>query len=423
MNSRERVKAALNHKSPDRTPIDFGSTPVTGIAASAVHKLRVGLGLYEPGQRIKVIEPFQMLGEVDGELRQALGVDTIPLSSPMTMFGFRNENWKPWTLFDGTPVWVPKGFNTEPSPNGDILLYPQGDKSAPPSGRMPKDGFYFDAIIRQDPIDEAQLDPADNLEEFGPISDDDLSAYEAQADKLYRETELAIIGNPGGLGFGDIALVPATQLKHPRGIRDVAEWYISTVSRRDYILEVFDRQSEIALDNLESFRQAVGKRIEVIFTTGTDFGTQRAPFISRDAYRELYKPFHKRINDWVHTHTGWKTFMHTCGAIEPLVPDFIEAGFDILNPLQFSAAGMDPQAMKAAYGDQVVFWGGGIDTQRTLPFGAPDEVRDEIQRRVEILSPGGGFVFNTIHNVQATTPTENLVAMAKALQETTETHP
>ncbi|MCS7260813.1 MAG: methyltransferase, partial [Anaerolineae bacterium] len=249
--SRERIRIALEHREPDRVPLDLGSTPVTGMHVSAVYRLRQALGLDAPGTPVKVIEPFQMLGEIKPDLIEALGVDVVPLGSPKTLFGFRNENWKPWTTFDGTPVLVPEGFNTDPEPNGDILMYPEGDKSVPPSGRMPRGGWYFDAIIRQPPLDESKLNVEDNLEEFGPISDEDLAYFAAEADRLYRETDKAIVANFGGTSFGDIALVPAPWLKHPRGIRDVEEWYISTVTRRDYVYRVFERQCEIALANLE----------------------------------------------------------------------------------------------------------------------------------------------------------------------------
>jgi hypothetical protein len=415
--SRERIRMALEHREPDRVPLDLGSTPVTGMHVSAVYRLRQALGLDAPGTPVKVIEPFQMLGEIKPDLIEALGVDAVPLTSPKTFFGFRNENWKPWTTFDGTPVLVPEGFNTDPEPNGDILLYPEGDKSAPPSGRMPRGGWYFDAIIRQPPIDESKLNVEDNLEEFGPISDEDLAYFAAEADRLYRETDKAIVANFGGTSFGDIALVPAPWLKNPRGIRDVEEWYISTVTRRDYVYRVFERQCEIALANLERLHQVVGDKVSVIFVTGTDFGAQHGPFISPQVYRELYAPFHRQVNDWVHRNTSWKTFIHSCGAVEPLIEDFIAVGFDILNPVQTSAAGMDPSLLKQRYGDRITFWGGGVDTQRTLPFGTPDEVREQVRERIRILGKGGGFVFNTVHNVQGNVPVENLLAMYEAVRE------
>lgn len=384
---------------------------------SVVYKLRQALALDSPGTPVKVIEPYQMLGEIKDDLIEALGVDVVGLSSPKTMFGFRNEGWKPWTTFDGTPVLVPAGFNTEPEPNGDLLMYPEGDKQAPPSGRMPAGGWYFDAIIRQPPIDEDTLSVEDNLEEFGPITDEELAYFEREAKRLYEETDKAILGNFGGTGFGDIALVPAPWLKHPKGIRDVEEWYISTVTRREFVKAIFERQCEIALENLAKIYEVVGNRVTAVFVTGTDFGAQQGPFISPRAYRELYLPFHKRVNDWIHTNTKWKSFIHSCGSVRKLIPAFIEAGFEIINPVQCSAADMDPRELKRAFGDALTFWGGGVDTQKTLPFGSVEEVRQEVAERIRIFGPGGGFVFNTIHNVQPLTPVENVLAMYETLRE------
>jgi hypothetical protein len=417
MTSRQRLLAALNHEEPDRVPIDLGSTAVTGISASALSKLRLALGLDGPCDRVKVVEPYQMLGQVTDDLRDALGIDTVGLGRRATLFGFENKDWKPWELFDGTPVLVPGAFNTQPNPDGSLYMYPQGDRHAPPSGKMPAGGYYFDSIIRQEPIDERHLDPQDNLQEFGPISRRDLASFESEAQQLYETTDRAIVANYGGTGFGDIALVPGPWLKHPKGIRDVEEWYVSTVARRDYVLKVFEGQRDIALANLAKIAEVVGNRVAVVMLTGTDFGTQRGPFISPQTYRDLYQPFHKALNDWVHAHTAWKTFIHTCGGVEPLISDFIEAGFDIMNPVQCSAEGMDPRHLKQEFGDRITFWGAGVDTQKTLPFGTPDEVRREVFERLEILSPGGGFVFNPIHNVQAKTPVENLLAMFQALSE------
>jgi len=417
MNSRQRVAAALNHQQPDYVPLDLGASAVTGMHASSVYRLRQALGLDPPGTPVKVVEPYQMLGEIQADLMEVLGVDVVGLGSPRTMFGYENKDWKPWTLFDGTPVLVPGAFNTEPEPNGDILMYPEGDRTAPPSGRMPRGGFYFDAIVRQEPIDDAKLNVEDNLEEFGPISDADLEHFAREAHRLYRETDKAILANFGGTAFGDIALVPAPWLKHPKGIRDVEEWYVSTVTRFDYVYEVFRRQCEIALANLAKIREAVGDKVAAVFITGTDFGAQHGPFVSRTAYRRLFQPFHRRVNDWIHQHTSWKTFIHSCGSVVDLLPDFIESGFDILNPVQCSADRMDPQRLKDQFGERITFWGGGVDTQRTLPFGTPDEVRQQVAERIRIFNRGGGFVFNTVHNVQANTPAENLVALYQAVRE------
>jgi hypothetical protein len=416
MNSTQRVSAALNHQSPDCVPLDLGGSGVTGISVVSVYLLRQALRLDPPGTPVKVVEPYQMLGEVAPDLLDALEADVVGLGGPRTMFGFPNVNWKEWS-FNGTPVLVPEGFNTTPEPDGSLLMYPEGDKSARPSGHMPAGGYYFDTIVRQSPIDDEKLDPADNLQEFGPITQSDLDWFAAEYKRLAAESERAILANFGGTAFGDIALVPVPWVKEPRGIRDIAEWYMSTASRRDYVWQVFERQCEIGLQNLEKVRQVVGERIAAVFITGTDFGTQAGPFISPKAYRDLFKPFHKAVNDWVHAHTPWKTFIHSCGSVSAFIPDFIEAGFDILNPVQTTAANMEPRMLKERFGEQIAFWGGGVDTQKTLPFGTPEQVRAEVRERIEIFGQNGGFVFNTVHNVQARVPQENLLALYQAVRD------
>jgi hypothetical protein len=417
MTSRERVEKALNHEEPDRVPLDLGGTLASGMAASSVHKLRVALGLSKPGDPIKVTEPYQMLGEIDEDLRRSLGVDCISLDSPKNFFGFENKDWKRWKLFDGTPVLVSSAFNTQPDQNGNTSMYPQGDKTASPSASMPKGGFYFDAIIRQEPTVEEKLKVEDHLEEYVPISEEELRYYEQQADYLFRNTEYAIVGSFGGTSFGDIAIVPGMSLKHPKGIRDIEEWYISLLTRGDFVYEIFDRQCEIALSNLEMIRQAVQDKISVIFITGTDFGAQETPFISKGIYNRLFKPFHAKVNDWVHKNTQWRTLIHSCGCVEPLMEDFIQVGFDILNPVQISASKlMDPGHLKQKYGEKIVFWGGGVNTQKTLPFGTSEEIDEEVKKLISIFSQGGGFVFAAVHNIQANIPVENIVALFEAFK-------
>jgi hypothetical protein len=395
----------------------LGASVLTGMHVSSVYKLRQALKLDEPGTPVKVLDPYQMLGEVGMDLVDALGVDVMQVPAATTLFGYKREDWKPWELSDGTPVLVPEAFNTTPEANGDVLMYPQGDRSVPASGRMPKGGFYFDEIIRQPPLDEAKLDPADNTEDFAPISEDELAYFESETGRLYGSTDKAIFAGFCFTSFGDIALVPAPWLKNPKGIRDIEEWYISTLTRRDYVYKVFEGQYEIALANLEKLHRVLGDRVHVTLITGTDFGAQNNLFISEQSYRDLYKPFHRAINDWLHKNTSWKTFIHSCGSVVKLIPEFIEAGFDILNPVQTAAAGMDPKELKERFGEQIVFWGGGVDTQKTLPFGTPEEVRREVRERVEIFGRGGGFVFAGIHNIQAGVPVENLVALFEAFRD------
>ena len=387
----------------------------SGAHVSIVYGLRQALSLDEPGTPVPVRDCYQMAGDIDLKLIDALRLDIALVPSLYGMFGFPKTDWKPWRTFDGTPVLVPGLFNTDPDDRGDILQYPSGDKTVPPSGRMPNGGFYFDAIVRQEPIDDSKLNPEDNLEEFGPISDRELEFLQEGVGEYYANTDLALtIGIPGA-AFGDIALVPAPWMKHPKGIRDIEEWYVSTVTRRDYLAEVFARQADICIENIKVIYQAVGDKVQLVNMDGTDLATQDGLFCSPDSYAELYLPPARKVNDYIHEHTGWKTVKHCCGACEPMIPKFIEAGYDVLNPVQCSAAGMDPETLVTRYGDDIVFWGGGADTQRTLPFGTPEEVYAQARSRADILSRSNGLIFNAIHVIQCNTPIENVLAMFRAV--------
>jgi len=364
---------------------------------------------------VKTFEPYQMLGTIEEDLQQALGVDTAGAFSPMNMFGFENKNWKEWKTPWNQVVLIGGDFQIDETDDG-IFIYPCGDRSVPPSGVMSKSGFFFNSTVRQQPIDWDNLNVEDNLEEFGPISDLVLESLKKQVEQI-RKTGRGIVVNVGGTALGDIAIVPAPFLKHPKGIRDIGEWYMTTASHRDFVHAIFSRQLEIALANLSRIHQTLGDEIDVVNLCGTDFGTQSSTFCSPKTFRELWFPYYKKMNDWVHTHTKWKTFKHSCGAVANFLPLFADCGFDIINPVQCSAKGMDPQTIKDAVGDRLVFWGGGVDTQHTLPFGTPEEVRKQVLERCAIFSKNGGYVFNSIHNVQAMTPTVNIVAMFDALRE------
>jgi len=416
MNGKERLAATLDHKRPDRVCVDFGATAVTGIHVSALTRLRNAV-LGDSGHRVKVIEPYQMLGEVDDELRQALGVDVIGVLTRKSLLGTQQKDWKPFTMYDGTQVLAPGNFNTRVNEEGDTLIYPEGDTSVPPSGIMPKGGYFFDAIVRQEPIDDSRLNVEDNLEEFGPLDEDDLAYYREQRRWVEERKDAGAILIVPGAAFGDIALVPAPFLKHPKGIRDIQEWYLSTAMRRDYVMEIFERQCEIAEKNVQTLMDLFGDTVEAAMITGTDFGMQTGPFIGNDTYRALYKPFHVRINSLIHRKSRWKTFIHSCGSVYKLIPEFIDAGFDILNPVQCSAAEMDPARLKRKFGRDIVFWGAGVNTQWTMAFGKPREVYGEVRQRIEIFGKDGGFVFNSIHNIQANTPVENMLALFRAIRE------
>jgi len=411
--SRERVLCALNHRAPDRIPVDIGGTFVSGIHVSCVLALRDYFGL--PKTPVRVMDPGQMLGALDDDLRLAMGIDTEGVIRRITRFGFPAEDWKPFRMYDGTEVLVPGKFNVTIDANGDTLMHPLGDISNPASARMPNGGYFFDAIIRQQPFDEDHLDPADNLEEYVAVSEEELAHLEREAIRA-AATGRAVVANFGGTSFGDIGLVPGVSLPYPKGIRDIAEWYVSTRARRDFVHAVFAGQTEIALANLERIAARLGDMVDVVNICGTDFGTQTSSFCSVATFRELWTPYYREINHWVHKNTGWKTFKHSCGAVEKFIPSFMEAGFDILNPVQCSASGMDAEALKQKYGRDLVFWGGGVDTQQVLPFGTPEEVRTQVLSRCEAFHKDGGFVFNAVHNIQARTPVENIIAMIRAVE-------
>jgi len=414
MNSKNLIIDSLKHKTPKKIPIDFGGTAVSGMHVSCVAQLREYYGLEKIP--VKVHEPFQMLGYIDEDLKMAIGVDVEAVASQKTLFGFENKNWKEYKLDNGLEVLVSQDFKTTRDENNNTYIYPEGDLSAKPSGKMPYGGYYFDAIIRQNEFDEDKLNPQDNLEEFKIMDENAIDYFKENAKSAYK-TGRGVIANFGGIALGDIALVPATFMKNPRGIRDIQEWYISTVIRQDYLHSIFERQTDIAIENMKKIKSVAENYIDIVFLCGTDFGTQLGTFCSKETFIELYMPYYKKMNDWIHKNTNWKAFKHSCGAVESFMQLFIDSGFDILNPMQFSAQGMDPKNIKEKYGEKLTFWGGGVDTQKTLPFGTKVQVREEVLRRCEILSQNGGFVFNAIHNVQAKTPIENIVAMIDAVKE------
>jgi hypothetical protein len=412
--SRENFKKTINHRQPDRLVVDFGSSPVTGIHAVIVEKLREYYGLEK--KPVKIIEPYQMLGELDADLLREMNVDVIGLGGENNMFGIPNKDWKLHKTFWGQEVLFPGEFNYTFNSNGDILIHPQGDVSAAPSAMMPKTGYFFDAIERQGPVDDSTLKIEDNLEEFSRVTDKELVFWKEQV-KTAGESGRAVMANLGGTALGDIALVPAVQLKNPKGIRGVTDWYISTLIREDFVKEIYDRQTDIAIENLKDFYNVIGNNIDVVYICGADFGTQNSTFCSPETFARVWLPYYMKVNDWIHQNTDWKTFKHSCGSIISLLDLFIEAGFDIINPVQINAADMDPKELKRRFGEKIVFWGGGVDTQGVFAFGTPGQVKEQVKRQVSILNENGGFVFNTVHNIQANVPFENVVALLETLKE------
>lgn len=416
MNARERVLAAINHRQPDKVPVDLGATPQSGVSASTLYQLRNALGL--PRKEIEICNLFQMLGTVDEDVRTALGIDTVGLFNPFDLQNGISRSTQPFTMCDGTPTLLPDNAVLSRAQNGAWLYHPQSDPAAPPSAEMPENGYFFDALDRSTGFEEDNLTPLEDYRDSFPLLNQNTAEYlRVNAEELQNSTDCAVVGALGGCGLGDVANIPAPQEKHPRGIRRIDDWMMAHLLYPEYIEAVFRLQTDAMLRNLEIYRQAVGDRVQVVTISGTDFGTQNGEFISPALFRSLYKPFYREVNDWVHQNTGWKTFYHSCGSIVGFLDDFVEMGVDILNPVQLSAKGMDAHMLKEQYGGKLTFWGGGVDTQVTLPFGTPQEVRAQCLERLQILSAGGGYVFNAIHNVVAKTPVENLKAFFDAVKE------
>jgi hypothetical protein len=416
---RKRFDDTIHHRDPGKVVVDMGSTTITGINANALAALRDALGLEK--RPVKIHEPLQLLGLVEEDMIEALGLCIAPeINSNYTIFGFENKNWRPWTLPTGLEVLVSGQFVTSvDEKTGFTYIHPQGNCNAPPAGRLPKNGFYFDNCFRTfKKFDENTSNGREDFaEDFKVYTDEQLRTIENRCNDLYNNTGLGLIGGGALAGLGDFAYFPGPHIPYPKGVRNIEEWICLPFVSPDYIHQVFGLQTEVALENAKLFYQACGNKIQVMQISGTDFGTQRGPIMSTDAFREFYKPYYKQINDWIHQNTEWKTFYHCCGSIVEFLPDFHDMGLDILNPVQCSAEGMDPRMLKEKWGDKFTFWGGGVNTQKTLPFGTPEEVYAEVTERLSIFAPGGGFVFNTIHNIQGPTPVANVLAVFDAVKD------
>ncbi len=392
MNSRERVVCAISHRPPDRLPIDLGGTRQSGIAASTYHQLAKHLGV---PSRTRVFDVYQMLAEVERPIMERFGADVVGLNRPEIAFGIRNENWKPWQLFDGTPVEVPGGFDPVTEENGNLVLVRDGEVIA----RMPRGGFYFDRFNKYPGAAHVDLETYQ-----APILTPDQCAHlHDQSKALWQNTDFAIIAPMG----------PPFELFYGLGTGDFEAWMITLATEPDYAYALHEKLVDAWIENLKRFVEAVGERVQII-QINDDFGTQQAPFLSVEMFRRQIMPHYRRGLEWIHQHTDMKVFLHSDGAIFPLIPSLIEMGVDILNPVQTSAHGMDAVELKKQFGDKLTFWGASLDCQKTLPYGSPDDVAREVRALVETFAPGGGYVFASVHNIQAGVAPENIVAMFDA---------
>jgi hypothetical protein len=408
------VLTALNHKQPDKMAVDFGATGCTSMHVSCIEQLREYFKLEK--SPVKVMDLFTMAGIIEDDLMDILGTDAAIAMARGTRFGFPGDRLKLWKAPHGQEVLVPEDFVATDDGKGGLYVHPLGDPSLPPSGHMPQGSYYFDAVMRGGAVDDDEIKPEDNLEEYTILSNEDL-VYLKESTQKARKTGRAVVYALPGLALGDAAEIPGCGLAYPKGVRNVEEWYMSPLIRPEYVAEMFDKQMDIAIENMKLINDMCGDEIDVVLTCGADLAHQKSTFFSKEVFEELYVPYYKKANDWIHTNTNWKIMKHNCGAIEPFIPKLIEVGFDILNPVQCSADGMDAVHLKKEYGQEITFWGGCVDTQHVLPFGTPEEVRAQVLERCEIFAPGGGYVCNAIHDVQAGTPLENMLAMINAIKE------
>ena len=390
--SRERVLAALRHEESDRVPIDFGGMASTGIMAIAYARLKEYLGI--TGGDIRVFDMSQQLAEVETEILTRFGVDVISLEN--SLGETQPNSWKSWQLPDGTPCQVPAGVDLRPAEDGGWLIWENGI----PVQRMSPDSLYFSSIFH--PL--AEMTTSAELKQFPRpvITDEELQFIQMRAKDLYENTDFAIMASFGG-----------NILEVGQSLRGWGQFMLDLATGGAFVEDLIGGIVETHQTNLTLFLEAIGDYVQII-QFGDDLGTQDRPQLSRRMYRQYIFPGHQQLYQYVHQNSNCAVFLHSCGSIYPLIPDLIEAGVDILNPVQTSAADMEPEKLKSEFGDQITFWGGGCDTQQVLPNATPTEIRQHVTKRINILAPGGGFVFNPIHNIQANIPPENIVALFDA---------
>ncbi len=400
MTSQERVLAALDHREPDRVPVDFSGHRSSGIAAMAYPRLRKYLGLRP--RPIRVYDVVQQLAIVDQDVLERFGVDTMELGRG---FALDESSWSPWTLPDGTPCFVPAWTQIERDDKRWVIRSRSGRILA----HMPDGALYFEQTY------------------FPFLEGDDLSAIR---DVLGESMWTAIASPPGPIDAGSLA-EGARRLKAgtDRAVIGLFGGNLFEVGqflyRNDQFMmllageprhahQFLDKLMEIHLANLERFLAAVGEHIDIILF-GEDLGMQTGPMMSPQMYCEFFQPRHKLLWGRAKELADVKVMLHCCGGVRELMPHLIEAGLDAINPVQISCRGMDARELKAEFGKDVTFWGGGCDTQDLLPNGTPQQVAEHVKQQVKILNPGGGFVFQQVHNILANVPPENIVAMFDAV--------
>ena len=396
MNSRERIRAAINHRPADVLPIDFGGMRSTGINAMAYNKLLASLGMTD--RCAKVYDVFQQLAEPDAEVLALLGGDVVQAHRLYPAFGIAVDRWKPGTLQDGSACLFPYDYcPVKNERGGDDIL----DAAGRPISRMPKGGYYFDVIYHPCEAFE-EVEEAERYE-FPRMSAREMDFIEQECKTLYETTDKAILFAYGGNVF-------------EAGQTDFGyeNFFCNLASNPEMMHCWFERLTDGYLEELRLLLPRIAPYIDII-QMGDDLGTQKSLQISAEMYREMIKPYHKKIYSFVQENfPKVKVFLHSCGAIYDLIPDLIDAGVQILNPVQISANGMDPKKLKAEFGRDLVFWGGGANMQTFVQNATPEEIRDHVKKLIDTFYPGGGYVFTQVHNIQANVDPEKILAIYEA---------
>jgi len=403
MTSRERIIKAVNFEKPDRVPIDLGGIRASGINAVVYDKLKKLLGIDTP---TRIHDTMQILAEVETEVIDRLHVDVLPLE-PMTAEWARQSATEGIrrTLFCGLDVYFQPGTHIEEQGDGSwVLKGSDGSDMA----RMPKDGYYFDFI--QPTMEGRRIDPK-AFQPVDTVSDEELKVFADYGRYLYENTDKALLGWGASISLVGLSALLSDNIT--QGSLD--DWLCMMMTEKETAHEMMGRYVDATIKKLELYKQAVGEYCFAWGVASDDAGTQIAEFISPDLFREMIIPHYRRVCDWVHDHTQWKTYLHSCGSVYRYIPEWIDAGIDILNPVQISAANMEPERLMKDFGGKIVFWGGGCDTQKILPLGTPNEVVAHVKKNIDIFSAGqGGYVFTQVHNIQQNVPAENVLAMFEA---------
>jgi uroporphyrinogen decarboxylase len=396
MTSRERVLAALDHEEPDRPPVDLGGSIVTGINAIAYAKLKRHLfsrGWKLDQEPIKVTNIILLLAEVEQELIDAWGIDVLPVDRYFAAPGVAlRGRWKAHPLPDGAPALFPEDFSPVIEEDGTWKLFENGVATNILSSGS---GSFIPSHF---PL--AEISP-EELETYPlpRITDEELEYLNSRARYLYENTDKALFGWFNGSIFESAQFLSGFDT-----------FFMRLAGEPEFSRRLLERLTEAVIADLKLYLDAVGQYIQVI-GFGDDFGFQNGPQISPELFRSSIKPLLKEIYGTAHASSPAKVFLHSCGSVHEFIEDFIEIGVDILNPVQTSAAYMEVERLKSRFGGRIVFWGGGADVQSVLPRGTPEQVRGDVRHRLEVMRPGGGFVFAPIHNLQADIPPENIVAM------------